>query len=99
MPMITDELEVLYCVFDIVVLDGETVAHLPLSQRHQKLQHALRRVDDSIPLEGGQTAITGRVVTIIPGHPEPPIPGYARSATWSMRGSTAQDIVVRSFVT
>lgn len=96
MPMVSDELEVLYCVFDIVVLDGETIANLPLSQRHQKLQHALRNMQDGVKLADGQTVITGRVVKILPDRLEPPIPGYPRSSTWSMRGRMVQDIVVSS---
>lgn len=93
--MVSDELEVLYCLFDIVVLDGETLTHLPLLQRHQKLQQAVRPAPESTLLEGGQTVITGRLVVILPDPPEPPIPGYARSAAWSARGRSAQDIVVR----
>jgi hypothetical protein len=96
MPMLADELEVLYCVFDIIVLDGETLIHLPLYQRHQKLQHALRATRESVPLEHGQTVITGRVVAILPDQAEPPVPGYPRSSTWSMCGRTIQDIMVRS---
>jgi hypothetical protein len=92
--MLSDELEVLYCVFDIIVLDDENLTHLPLCLRHQKLQHALRAMQESVPLEQGQTVITGRVVAILPDPPEPPIPGYPRSSTWSMRGHTVQDIVV-----
>lgn len=96
LPMVSDEMEVLYCVFDIIVLDGETVTHLPLYQRHQKLQHALRYKQESVPLEGGQTVITGRVVPILPNQAEPPMPGYAPSALWSMKGCSVQDIMVRA---
>ena len=88
-------MEVLYCVFDIMVLDGHTITHLPLAERHTKLQHALRCKRDSVPLEGGRTVITGRVVPILPDQQEGPIPGYARSAMWSVKGHTIQHIVVR----
>ena len=92
--MVSDEMEVLYCVFDIIVLDGHTITHLPLAHRHQKLQHALRYKRDSVLLEGGQTVITGRVVPILPDQGELPIPGYAQSAMWSVKGHTVQHIMV-----
>lgn len=92
--MVAEELEVLYCVFDIVVVDGRNLSKLPLRERHTVLAHALRDAPpEGVPLEGGATAITGRIVTVLPGQ-KPSLPSHPNSALWSVAGDSVQAIMV-----
>jgi ATP-dependent DNA ligase len=94
-PMVADELEVLFCVFDVVVVDGRNLLRLPLRERHVELAGALKPAPEAgIPLEGGATAITARLVTILPDQ-QPALPSHPKSALWSVHGTSAQAIVVR----
>jgi hypothetical protein len=90
-----EHLEILFVVFDIVYLDGEVLKALPLRIRLEKLASALKVAPkQGIVLEGGQTAITGRIVPVLPDSAGELVPGFPPSQLWSVSGSRAADIQV-----
>lgn len=94
--MLPEEVQLVFCLFDILHLDGEPLAKLPLRIRHEKLAAAIKAAPTAgVVLENGETAIKARLLPILPGNGAPLMPGSAASAAWSVRGSTAADVVVR----
>jgi hypothetical protein len=91
-----EEVELVYLVFDLVYLDGASLAARPMRERHACLRAALRDAPaDGIALEDGKTAIRGRIVLVLPDAPGPMVPGCEASALWSARGSGAREVLVR----
>jgi hypothetical protein len=96
-PILPEEVEIVFCVFDIVYINGHCLTKLPLRLRHEHLAAALTVApEEGVELEGGKTPTTARLVPIVPHTTGPVVPGCAASADWSVRGSCVQDVVVRT---
>eukprot|EP00892_Ulva_mutabilis_P006390 jgi/Ulvmu1/4122/UM019_0101.1 len=91
--LLAEDVEIVYCAFDLLQHDGASVAHEPLARRHELLRRALAPCPaGGCALQGGRTAITGRVVPIVPGS-APLVPGCPASQFWSVRIRTAAEML------
>eukprot|EP00873_Tetraselmis_striata_P028525 jgi/Tetstr1/448789/TSEL_036023.t1 len=76
-----EDVEIMYVAFDIIYLNDCAINDLPLTERHTKLEAALRPGGSAGTLLGGG-GITGRVHALVPG------PG----AEWTEVGTSLEDI-------
>jgi hypothetical protein len=78
-----------------VYLDGQVLKDFPLRIRFEKLASALVAApEQGVELEGGRTAITGRLVPILPDPAVELMPGFAPSKDWSVTGNSVADVQV-----
>jgi len=83
--LLAEDVEIVYCVFDLLQHDGHSIAHEPLQRRHELLRQAISPCPvEGCALQDGKTAITARVVPILPGS-EPLVPACPASQFWSVR--------------
>lgn len=94
--LLAEEVELIYCAFDLLQCDGRSIAHEPLRVRHELLRKVISPcAEDGWALQEGRTAVTGRVVAILPGS-VPLLPGCPASQFWSVRIKTAAEMLVRA---
>jgi hypothetical protein len=95
-PVVPEEMELVYIVWDVIYLNGESIAALPLRERHARLREVMRQAPATgVEIEGGQTPMTARLVPLVPGATEPLLPGSDASMRWSVEGVSAADVQVR----
>ena len=95
--MMPEDIEIVFCIFDILYLDGERLTTLPLRERHARLRTALRDAPAAgCALHGGATPIAARLVRVLPGATVPLLPGCPASVLWSVMGTSVRDIQVCS---
>lgn len=94
--LLAEEVEIVYCVFDLLQYDGHSIAHEPLQRRHELLRQAIVPCPvEGWVLQSGKTAVTARVVPILPGS-QPLVPGCPASQFWSVQIRTAAELLVRA---
>lgn len=94
--LLAEDVEIVYCVFDLLQHDGHSIAHEPLQRRHELLRQAIVPCPvEGCALQSGKTAVTARVVPILPGS-QPLVPGCPSSQFWSVRIRTAAELLVRT---
>lgn len=96
MGLLAEDVEIMYCVFDLLQHDGRSVAHEPLEVRQQLLRQAIAPcVAGGCVLQRGATAVMARVVPVLPGR-EALVPGCPASQFWSVQIRTAAELLVRA---